>query len=261
MNCPAPVRRRAAGAVLALLALLVPLTACGGDDPSTGEKTTVTVLAAASLTDAFGDVRTAYAGEAPDVTLRFSFAGSQELAAQVRAGSPADVIATADEKTMNGLADQVGDPQPFVTNRLAIVVGKGNPKKITGLADLADPKLKVVLAGPTVPAGRYARQILKKADVEVLPKSEATDVRQVVTPVRLGEADAGIVYATDITAAGDEVQAVAIPTEQNLVATYPIATIKGSKNADAANAFTTWMQTDDARDIFEKNGFGDPAES
>lgn len=256
-------RTRMVGAVLALLVLLVPLTACGGDGAGNdgGEKTTVTVLAAASLTDAFGDVRTAYAAEASDVILKFSFAGSQELAAQVRAGSPADVIATADEKTMNGIADYVSGPEPFVTNRLAIVVGKGNPKKITGLADLAKPELKVVLAGPTVPAGRYARQILKKADVTVKPKSEATDVRQVITPVRLGEADAGIVYATDITAAGAEVEAVAIPTEQNLVATYPVATIKDSENADAASAFTSWLRGDDTKKIFEKNGFGDPAES
>ncbi|MQA79072.1 MAG: molybdate ABC transporter substrate-binding protein [Streptosporangiales bacterium] len=253
---------RTFGAVLALLALLVPVAGCGGDEGSpAGEKTTVTVLAAASLTDAFGDVRTAYAAEAPDVTLRFSFAGSQELAAQVRAGSPADVIATADEKTMNGLTDHVSDPRPFVTNRLAIVVGKGNPEKIATLADLAKPELKVVLAGPTVPAGRYARQILKKADVTVKPKSEATDVRQVITPVRLGEADAGIVYVTDITAAGAEVEAVAIPTEQNLVATYPVATVKDSKNADAAKAFTTWLHGADAKTIFDKNGFGDPTES
>lgn len=248
-------------ALVALVALLVPVAACGTSGDATRQKrtTTLTVLAAASLTNAFDELQTAYAKDHPGVRLRFSFAGSQELAAQVRSGAPADVIATADEKTMSGLAQDVVSPKPFVTNRLAIVVGKGNPKHVTKLADLAHPGVTVVLAGPTVPAGRYAHQVLARARVTVHPKSEPTDVRQVLTPVRLGEADAGIVYVTDIKdAGGPDVQAVPIPPKQNLVATYPVATMKDSMHQAAAKAFAAWLRTKPATDILAKHGFGAP---
>lgn len=251
-------------AVLALLALLVPVAACGKTSGATGGKqtTTLTVLAAASLTNAFSDLQTAYAKDHPGVRLRFSFAGSQELAAQVRSGAPADVVATADQTTMSGLTRYVVDAKPFATNRLAIVVGKGNPKHIRKLADLARKDLTVVLAGPTVPAGRYARQILARAKVTVHPKSEPTDVRQVLTPVRLGEADAGIVYVTDIKdAGGTEVQEVPIPTRQNLVATYPVAAIKDSTHETAAKTFAAWLRTKPAREILTEHGFGTPRRS
>ncbi|HEX6445101.1 MAG TPA: molybdate ABC transporter substrate-binding protein [Streptosporangiales bacterium] len=253
------MRLRALALVVALAALLAPVAACGKSGGSGQAKTTLTVLAAASLTNAFGEMKAAYAKDHPDVTLRFSFAGSQELAAQVRSGAPADVIATADEKTMTALSKYVVDPEPFVTNRLAIVVGKGNPKHITTLRDLARSDLKVVLAGPTVPAGRYARQILARAQVTVRPKSEPTDVRQVLTPVRLGEADAGIVYVTDIKdAGGSQVQAVSIPAKQNLIATYPVAAIKDSRHAAAAKAFAAWLRTEPATAILTEHGFGRP---
>lgn len=254
-------RRMVAAVVVAFVALLAPVAACGKSGGATGGKqtTTLTVLAAASLTNAFGEMKAAYTKDHPGVTLRFSFAGSQELAAQVRSGAPADVIATADEKTMAGLTKYVVSPKPFVTNRLAIVVGKGNPKHVKALSDLSRKDLKVVLAGPTVPAGRYARQILDRAKVTVKPKSEPTDVRQVLTPVRLGEADAGIVYVTDIKdAGGPDVQAVSIPTKQNLVATYPVAAIKESKHEAAAKTFTAWLRTKPATDILTKHGFGAP---
>lgn len=246
-------------AALAALCLLAPVAACGGADEA---ETTLTVLAAASLTDAFGDIRTAYKEQQPDVTLRFSFAGSQELAAQVRQGVPADVLATADEKTMKSLDRYVTKPHAFATNRLAIVVRKGNPKRIKALGDLARDDVSVVLAGPTVPAGRYARQALERAHVTVHPKSEPTDVRQVLTPVRLGEADAGIVYLTDVTdAGGEEVQAVPIPTAQNVVATYPVATLEDGGHTREATAFSDWLRSADARRILGEHGFGDPAES
>jgi molybdate transport system substrate-binding protein len=250
------VRLRALAVVVAVTALLAPVAACGKSGQA---KTTLTVLAAASLTNAFGEMKAAYAKDHPDVTLRFSFAGSQELAAQVRSGAPADVIATADEKTMTGLSKYVVDPEPFVTNRLTIVVGKGNPKHIETLADLARGDVKVVLAGPTVPAGRYARQILARAKVNVRPKSEPTDVRQVLTPVRLGEADAGIVYVTDVKdAGGSQLQAVSIPAKQNLVAAYPVAAIKDSEHAAAAKAFAAWLRTPAATAILTEHGFGTP---
>lgn len=245
---------RRLAAALAALALLVPLAACGG---AKGE-TTLTVLAAASLTDAFGDIRTAYAREHPDVTLRFSFAGSQQVAAQVRQGAPADVVATADEKTMADLDRYVTKAHTFATNRLGIVVQKGNPKHIRGLADLARDDVDVVLAGPSVPAGRYARKILDRAGVTVQPRSEPTDVRQVLTPVRLGEADAGIVYLTDIADAGEAVQAVPIPTAQNVVATYPVAAVEEGPHRTAATGFCDWLRSRTAQRVLHEHGFGKP---
>ncbi|MGH3098131.1 MAG: molybdate ABC transporter substrate-binding protein [Streptosporangiales bacterium] len=248
---------------LLIAAFLLPalaLAGCGsGSDQGGGKHTTLTVLAAASLTDAFKEAKCAYQKDHPGTTVRFSFAGSQTLAAQVREGSPADVIATADRKTMRGIGKYVRHPKPFATNRLAIAVRKGNPKHIETLSDLSRKDLKVILAGPSVPAGNYAREILDRAHVTVHPKSEPTDVRQVLTLVRLGEADAGMVYATDIAdAGGPKVQAVAIPAKQNLIATYPAAAIKDSDHPDAAKAFTRWLHTPQALHILKKHGFDAP---
>lgn len=239
-------------------ALVLALGGCGRSDEAAAT-TRLTVLAAASLTDAFGELRTEYQRQHPDVTLRFSFGGSQQLAAQVREGSPADVIATADEPTMTGIREYVGARKPFATNRLAIVVPKGNPKDVTELADLARPDVRVVLAGPTVPAGRYARQILDRADVTVRPKSEPTDVRQVLTPLRLGEADAGIVYVTDVTeAGGSELTSVSIPAKQNLVATYPVATVDDAAHPAEAKRFARWLRSEQANEVLAEHGFGEP---
>lgn len=253
--------RRLATALIALVATFA-LAACGsgsgGSGSDGGDRTTLTVLAAASLTDAFGDVRKAYEQNHPDIAVRFSFEGSQQIAAQVRQGAPADVVAMANQQTMDSITRYVDDPQTFATNRLAIVVGKGNPKHISGLADLARPDLTLILAAPSVPAGNYARQVLARAHVRVHPKSEATDVRAVLTPVRLGEADAGIVYATDIAdAGGPQVQAVAIPRKQNVIATYPVAAVKDSAHPAQATAFAAWLQGTDARGILRDHGFGD----
>ncbi|MGH3390772.1 MAG: molybdate ABC transporter substrate-binding protein, partial [Actinomadura sp.] len=185
--------------VTALLAALVTvLSGCGGPSDST----TLTVLAASSLTDVFGELGRTYRLSHPDVPIRLSFAGSQELAAQVREGAPADVVVTADEPSMDGLAKYVSDRRVIANNSLTIAVAPGNPQRIRGLADLAAPRLRVVLAGQNVPVGRYSRQALGKAGVTVRPRSEEIDVRSVLTRVRTGEADAGIVYITDLKSAG-----------------------------------------------------------
>lgn len=242
-------------ALVATTGLLAALASCG---QNTAE-TELTVLAAASLTNAFGELRADYQRRHPDVTLRFSFAGSQQLAAQVREGSPADVIATADEPTMAGIDDYVGEPAAFASNRLTIAVPKGNPKNVRELADLADPDVRVVLAGPTVPVGRYARQILNRADVTVRPKSEPTDVRQVLTPLRLGEADAGIVYVTDVVEiGGKKLTAVPIPARQNTIATYPVATVADAAHPAAAKSLARWLRSERATDVLTEHGFGKP---
>ncbi|MEU9376301.1 molybdate ABC transporter substrate-binding protein [Streptomyces sp. NPDC048255] len=264
-------RRRAAAAVLTT-ALFLPLTACGGGDgdkkpaadssasapgsASAGPKAAnLTVLAASSLTDVFKTGGAAYEKAHPGTKVTFSFAGSQELAAQVKQGAPADALVTADTKTMDGLRAETGEARVIAKNRLVIAAGRGNPFKIDELKDLADTKIKVVLAAPEVPVGRYSKEILDRQGVTVKPVSQEPNVRAVLSKVELGEADAGLVYKTDSAKSGDKVVAVEIPDEQNAVASYPAATLKQSKNADAAAAFVAWLSTPEAQKILQDAGF------
>ncbi|MFD4137784.1 molybdate ABC transporter substrate-binding protein [Streptomyces sp. NPDC058572] len=261
--------RRAAVVGLAAT-LLVPLSACGNDtkneasgakagpSDSAAPKAGLTVLAAASLTDVFKTAGAAYEKENPGTKITFSFAGSQELAAQVKQGAPADALVTADTKTMDGLRADTGAPTIIATNRLVIATADGNPKKVENLKDLADPKLKVVLAAPEVPAGRYSRQILDAQNIDVKPVSLEPSVRAVLSKVELGEADAGLVYKTDAEAAPDKVDAVEIPDDQNAIAEYPAATIEDSKNPAAAAAFVKWLSGPEAQKILQDAGFQKP---
>jgi len=169
------------------------------DTPSPG--TPVTVFAAASLRQAFLAEGQAFEATHPGVRVRFSFAGSQVLVAQVKQGAPADVVATADPQSMSSLGDRVlGQPQVLAHNRLAILTATGNPRHIRGLADL--PRVRVVLAGPTVPLGKASALALARAGVTVRPRSLEDSATGVITKLRLGEADAGIGYVTDLAGTG-----------------------------------------------------------
>src|SRR5512132_3809843 len=248
-------------AVLAVAALT--LAACGGDDDSGGGSSgqspaEIKVFAAASLTAAFTELGQQYSSANGGTKVAFNFAGSQALATQVQQGAPADVFASADIPNMDKVKDLVGTPQNFASNLLQIVVEKGNPKGVKTLDDLANPDLKVVLAAPDVPAGRYAEQVLDQAGVSVQPVSQEDNVKAVVTKVSLGEADAGIVYVTDVTAGGDKVEGVDIPREQNVVATYPIATVKASKAQDKAQVFMDLVLSDQGQQVLKKYGFLPP---
>ena len=248
-------------AVLAVAALT--LAACGGDDDSGGGSSgqspaEIKVFAAASLTAAFTELGRQYSSANGGTKVTFNFAGSQALATQIQQGAPADVFASADIPNMDKVKDLVGTPQNFASNLLQIVVEKGNPKGVKTLDDLARSDLKVVLAAPDVPAGRYAKQVLDQAGVSVQPVSQEDNVKAVVTKVSLGEADAGIVYVTDVTAGGDKVQGVDIPREQNVVATYPIATVKAGKAQDKAQAFMDLVLSDQGQQVLSKYGFLPP---
>jgi molybdate transport system substrate-binding protein len=206
-------------------------------DPLSGSH--LTVLAAASLTEAFNDGRTALQAAHPGLSVTYSFAGSQTLVTQVVNGAPADVVATADTATMQRLVDAglVDTPRTLARNTLEIVVAPGNPRGVTGLKDLGRSDLKVVLEDPSVPAGKYGRQALQAQGVSVNPVSEPLDVKSELLAVEQGNADAGIVYATDVRSAGAAVSGVAIPDGQNIVASYPIAVVKASADAAAARSF------------------------
>jgi len=190
--------------------------------------------------------------------VQFNFAGSSTLVTQIEQGAAADVFASADTTNMDKLKADLfttSKPQVFAHNKLAIVVAVGNPKGITGLADLAKPGVIYITAAPTVPAGKYALQILANAGVKVTPKSLETDVKSVVSKVELGEADAGIVYTTDVTAAGNKVQGVSIPDAVNVVATYPIAQVKGTKNSNLGNAFISYVLSAEGQAKLQSFGF------
>jgi molybdate transport system substrate-binding protein len=247
-------------------AIMLVAAGCGGDDPASGAGSgggqaagsTLTVFAAASLTESFTALGADFEAANDGVTVRYNFAGSQALAAQIQQGAPADVFASADTKNMDkltgaGLID--GQPHNLAGNALQIAVAKGNPKAVKGLQDLARPDLKVVLGAEEVPAGKYARQALDVAGVTVKPVSLEDNVKAAVNKVALGEADATIVYVTDVTAAKDKVQGVEIPTGQNVSATYPVAVVKGTRNAAAARAFVDYLRSEAGQSKLQSFGF------
>ena len=242
--------------VLAAAAVLV-LTACGDstDDAAGGgvgspaEASGLTVSAAASLTEAFGDIGAAFEDANPGSTVTFNFGPSDGLATQIDEGAPVDVFASASTKWMDAVQDEgpgVEDRADFAKNRLAIIVPTGNPAGIEGIEDLAEDDVKLVLAAEGVPVGDYAREALDNAGIadaalaNVVSNEE--DVKAVVTKVVSGDADAGIVYVTDVTAdIQDQVEMIDIPNDVNVIATYPIAVVTGSQEADLAQRFVDYV--------------------
>ena len=261
-----PMRSVMAGFRMSVLALAVLAAGCGSSDaPATADPTgatgELTVFAAASLTDAFGEIGDAFSAAHPGVSVTFNFAGSSDLVTQITQGAPADVFASADTNNMAKLVDggaNSGDPVVFARNRSEIIVAPGNPLGITGVDDLTDPQLIVVTCAPQVPCGSYAAQIFEHAGVEVTPDSLEENVKAVVTKVTLGEADAGIAYATDVIAAGDAADGVPIPDEQNVVADYPIALTAESSQHELGQAFIDFVLSDEGQAVLATYGFTAP---
>jgi molybdate transport system substrate-binding protein len=236
------------------VAVVLALAGCG--IASGDERIGIKVLAASSLTDAFNELGEAYKSANRHVTsVQFEFAGSQEVAGDVKDREHADVLATADAASMDVVASRLTDRRPFAHGSMTIAVAPGNPLHIHTLADLADPRVRVVLGGPVVPVGRYAQQVLTKAGVTVRPRSEEADARTVLTRVRTGAADAGIVYVTDMRSAGVSATSVPIPRQQNVVATYFAAAVSYGTHRSVAKDFVTWLASPVATEILRKYGF------
>jgi len=220
----------------------------------------LTVFAAASLTESFADLQVSLRTSAPALSPTYSFAGSGALASSIRQGAPADVVATADPTSMKVLVDAglVEEPVVFATNKLEILVAPGNPKGVRGLSGLSRPDLKVVVVDDDVPAGRYSAQSLRTAGVTLRPVSKEVDVKAAVAKVTAGEADAAIVYASDVEAAGSSGQGVGIPDGLNVVAQYPIAVVKGTGNRAAAAAFVDAVVGPPGQAALRRHGFLPP---
>ncbi len=230
----------------------------------------ITVFAAASLTDAFNEIADKFKQQNPGVTFDFNYAGSQQLRTQLEQGAVADVFASANTTEMhNAIKSELvvsGTQKTFVRNRLAVIVPKNNPGGINTLQDLAKPKLKIVLAAPGVPVGGYALTALNKMNADfgatfsqtVLANvvSQEDNVKQVVAKIQLDEADAGIVYSSDVTPdAAAKVTKIDIPDKYNVLATYPIAVLKSAPQADLAAKFVDYVLSPDGQAILQKWGF------
>lgn len=241
----------------ALLALSLVAPACGGPAADGA----LAVFAAASLTDSFEMLAAAFEAGRPGVTVTLNFAASSALREQILAGAPADVFASASTDDMNRLAAAgalAGEPRIFARNRMVIAVPAGNPGGVADLADFADPNRLIGLCAEEIPCGRYAREALASAGVTPSPDSLEPDVRALLTKVAAGELDAGIVYATDVAAAGGTAEAIAIPAAHAVVASYPIAALASSPREDLAAAFVAFVLSPQGQVVLATYGFEAP---
>jgi molybdate transport system substrate-binding protein len=264
------MRIRWTSGLLAAAAALA-LVGCGADSsttatpgasesPAAGPHGSITVLAAASLKGSFKAIGAGFEAANPGTTVTFSFGASSTLAQQITQGAPADVFASASQKNMQQVVDAkaAGESAAFARNMLEIAVPTDNPAKIANLQDLARPGVKVALCQPQVPCGDLAQQVLAKAQVAVTPATLEADVKATLTKVQLGEVDAGLVYVTDVKAAGDKVTGIPIPADVNLATTYPIAVLSGSRNPALAKAFVQYVLSGAGKAELTRAGFEAP---
>jgi molybdate transport system substrate-binding protein len=260
--------RRLVGCLAALVAAVGLLPGCirSDDDRQSSESEspsvtgTITVFAAASLQDAFTDLGKSFERRHPGSTVVFNFGPSSGLAQQIGQGAPADVFASASTKTMDQVVagGDASGPRDFATNTMEIAVPPDNPAGLTSVADLARKGVKVALCQADVPCGAAALEVFENARINVTPVTEELDVKAALSKVTLGEVDAGVVYVTDVRAAGDLVRGIEIPDEANAATTYPIATLAASKHQVAAEAFVDHVLSPDGIGALAAAGFGRP---
>ncbi|WP_420365311.1 molybdate ABC transporter substrate-binding protein [Curtobacterium sp. L3-7] len=222
---------------------------------------TITVFAAASLQKTFTELGSDYEDAHPGTTVKFSFAGSSDLVTQIQNGAPADVFASADEANMTKLTKAgliSGSTPAFATNVLEIAVAPGNPKKITNLDDLTASGLQVVTCAAPVPCGAATEQVEQAAGVTLHPVSEEQSVTDVLGKVESGQADAGLVYVTDVKGAGDKVDGVSFDESKSAVNTYPIGVVRGSSNVALAKSFSAYVRSAEGEKVLTTAGFGAP---
>jgi molybdate transport system substrate-binding protein len=259
------VRRMLPVATFLSAALLV-LGGCGSNAGAAsgggGDRTgTLTVLGAASLTEAFTTLAKDFEAAHPGTHVRLAFDSSATLAEQVNQGAPADVLATADTATMQSVSDAgntAGRPRLFATNHLQLVVPEDNPAGIKKFTDLDRPGVKYVVCVDTAPCGKLAKTVLAGTGITHPPASEEVDVKAVESKVQLGEADAGIVYATDVVAAGHKVRAIDIPTSNQNLNSYPIAALKDARKPALARAWVRLVLSAKGQRVLSDDGFGKP---
>ncbi|MEU5527805.1 molybdate ABC transporter substrate-binding protein [Micromonospora chersina] len=248
-------------ALAGVAALALSLTGCGaGDESSAGAGGTVTVFAAASLTETFTKLGKDFEAAHPGTRVVFNFAGSSALATQITQGAPADVFAAASPatmKTVTDAGDAAGAPAVLVRNQLVIAVPEGNPDRVGGLADLARPGLKVALCAEQVPCGAAAKSALDAAGVRLTPATLEQDVKGALSKVTLGEVDAALVYRTDVRAAAG-LAAVEFPESARAVNDYPIVVLKHAGNPDGARAFVDHVRSEAGLAVLTAAGFQAP---
>ena len=221
----------------------------------------VLVSAAASLTDAFADVESAFETANPGVDVVLNLGSSSSLREQILEGAPADVFASANLANMDQVVaggEAAGEPSTFAINLLQIAVPAGNPAGITGLQDFANEELLIGLCAEVVPCGDFGRQALANAGVIAAIDTNEPDVRALLTKIEAGELDAGITYVTDVLSAGGAVEGIVIPDDINVVATYPIVTLTSGLNPDGAAAFVAFVLSEQGQSILASYGFTSP---
>lgn len=243
-----------------VLSLVLPLSACGSDDEGdAASDTTITVLAAASLTETFTDLAEQFEAEHDGVTVKLAFDSSATLAQQALEGAPADVLATADTSTMDSATDALAaDPEIFATNSLVMITPKDNPAALTGFEDLASADASYVICVDTAPCGKVAAALIAANGLDAEPASLEIDVKAVLAKVISDEADAGFVYATDAFAAKDDVTSFPIPGSEEQITSYPIAALDQSTEGDLAQEFVDLVLSTQGQETLTAAGFGSP---
>lgn len=260
--------RRLRVTVAALVAVLATAVAgCGSDatdagtEPDTRPAESITVFAAASLRSTFTELGRRFEASHPGTRVVFNFGGSSDLFTQLDQGAPGDVFASADTANMTkarGAGLTAADPVNFATNVLTIAVPPGNPANITSFADLARPDVHLVVCAPQVPCGTATRRVADAAGVRLSPVSEESSVTDVLGKVVTGQADAGLVYVTDVTAADGKVTGIPFPESAKVVNTYPIAVLNKSENREVAGEFVELVIGPEGRRVMSDAGFGTP---